>query len=70
MQNKNIYEEIEQVKSELTTIKQQLNVVTDELFKMRIAQSEIAKHKKQTNTAIGIVLLAWTLLFALFYLSV
>jgi len=70
MQNQNINEEIDQVKSDLTTIKQQLNVVTDELFKMRIAQSEIAKHKKQTNTAVGIVLLAWTLLFALFYLSV
>jgi len=59
--------ELEDVKEELAKTKQQLNIVTDEVFKMRLAQTEQTKHKKHANILMGIVLFAWTLLFVFLY---
>lgn len=59
--------ELEDVKEELAKIRQQLNIVTDEVFKMLLAQTEQTKHKKHANILMGIVLFAWTLLFVFLY---
>lgn len=62
--------ELDDVKEELAKIKQQLNIVTDELFKMRLAQTEQTKHKKHANVLMGTVLFAWSLLFIFLYSGV
>lgn len=69
MKEETVLNALDEVKSELSELKEQMNIIKDEVYKIRLERADEIKRRKQGTIVFGCVGMAWIIAFMYLYLS-